>query len=131
MEDEWLTLQQTAALLGVHPGTVRNWSDKGLLPVYRTRGRHRRFKRAEVELWASTSRGGDAVDPASVIQAALRSIRLRISEGKLEGEAWYRTLNDEARRQYRESAQGAFPGPDALCRGRRREWTGRGARHRV
>ena len=108
MEEDWLTLQETAALLGVHPGTVRNWADKGLLPVYRTRGRHRRFKRAEVELWASTSRGGDAVDPASVIQAALRSIRLRISEGKLAGEPWYRTLDDEARKQYRESAQGSF-----------------------
>ena len=110
MEDEWLTLQQTAALLGVHPGTVRNWSDKGLLPVYRTRGQHRRFKRAEVELWASTSRGGDSVDPASVVQAALRSIRLRISEGKLAGESWYKTLDDEARKQYRESAHGLFQG---------------------
>ena len=110
MEDEWLTLQQAAALLGVHPGTVRNWSDKGVLPVYRTRGRHRRFKRAEVELWASTSRGGDSVDPASIIQAAMRSIRLRISEGKLEGESWYRMLDDEARKQYRESAQALFQG---------------------
>lgn len=110
MEDDWLTLQQTAALLGVHPGTVRNWSDKGVLPVYRTRGGHRRFKRLEVELWASTSRGGDTIDPASVVQAALRSIRLRISEGKLAGEPWYRTLDDEARRQYRESAQALFQG---------------------
>jgi excisionase family DNA binding protein len=109
-EDEWLTLQQAAALLGVHPGTVRNWSDKGLLPVYRTRGRHRRFKRLEVELWASTSRGGDAVEPGSVIQAALRSIRLRISEGKLESESWYRKLDTEARTQYRESAHTLFQG---------------------
>jgi excisionase family DNA binding protein len=108
--DEWLTLQQTAVLLGVHPGTVRNWADKGVLPVYRTRGRHRRFKRAEVELWASTARGGDSVEPASIIQAALRSIRLRISEGKLAGESWYRMLDDEARKQYRESAQALFQG---------------------
>ncbi|MFH1183799.1 MAG: helix-turn-helix domain-containing protein [Chloroflexota bacterium] len=110
MEDEWLTLQQAAALLGVHPGTVRSWSDKGLLPVYRTRGGHRRFKRGEVELWASTSRGTDAVDPASVVQAALRSIRLKISEGQLAEEAWYRKLDDEARKQYRESAQTLFQG---------------------
>jgi excisionase family DNA binding protein len=110
MEDEWLTLQQTAALLGVHPGTVRNWADKGVLPVYRTRGRHRRFKRAEVEVWASTSRGGDNVDPASIIQAAMRSIRLRISEGKLAGEPWYQMLDEAARKQYRESAQVLFQG---------------------
>src|SRR5512138_914565 len=106
--DDWLTLQQAATLLGVHPGTVRNWSDKGVLPVYRTRGGHRRFKRAEVELWASTSRGDDKIDPASIIQAALRSIRLRISEGKLADEPWYRKLDDDSRKQYRESAQSLF-----------------------
>ncbi|HET6845446.1 MAG TPA: helix-turn-helix domain-containing protein [Anaerolineales bacterium] len=109
-KDDWLTLQEAATLLGVHPGTVRNWSDKGVLPVYRTRGGHRRFKRAEVELWASTSRGDDKIDPASIIQAALRSIRLRISEGKLADEPWYRSLDDDARTQYRESAQTLFQG---------------------
>ena len=44
----WLSLREAAQLLGVHPGTVRNWADKGLLPVYRTRGGpglHRKEKR--------------------------------------------------------------------------------------
>lgn len=107
---DWLSLRQAAELLGVHPGTVRSWSDKGLVPVYRTRGGHRRFKRGEVELWASTARGGDPVDPAGAIQAALRSIRLKISEGQLAEEPWYPKLDDEARRQYRESGQTLFHG---------------------
>jgi len=107
---EWLTLHEAAALLGVHPGTLRSWSDKGLLPVYRTQGKHRRFKRGELELWASTARGGDSVAPSSVVQAALRSIRVKISEGRLDEEAWYRKLDDEARRQYRESAHTLFQG---------------------
>ena len=107
---DWLSLHEAAVLLGVHPGTVRSWSDKGLLPVYRTRGGHRRFRRGEVELWASTSRGGDAIDPAGVMQAALRSIRVKISAGQLEGEGWYQRLDEEARRQYRESAQTLFQG---------------------
>jgi excisionase family DNA binding protein len=110
MTDEWLTLQQAAQLLGVHPGTVRSWSDKGKIPVHRTRGGHRRFKRAEVELWASTSRGRESVDPEGVVQAALRNIRLRISEGELADQAWYQRLDDKAREQYRESARTLFQG---------------------
>jgi len=107
---DWLSLRDAAKLLGVHPGTVRSWADKGLLPVYRTRGGHRRFKRNEVELWASTSRGQEAIDPASVVQAAVRNIRLKISEGRLAAEPWYRNLDEEARGQYRESAQSLFRG---------------------
>lgn len=110
MSDEWLSLHEAAALLGVHPGTVRSWADKGQLPVYRTRGGHRRFKRGEVELWASTARGGDAIDPAGVMQAAMRSIRMKISEGQLSEEPWYARLDEEARKQYRESAQPLFQG---------------------
>jgi hypothetical protein len=54
-----------------------------------------------VELWASTARGGDVIDPASVVQAALRSIRMKISEGQLSEEPWYARLDEEARQQYR------------------------------
>jgi len=46
---EWLTLSQAAALLGVHPSTVRRWADHGDLPVKLTPGGHRRFRRAELE----------------------------------------------------------------------------------
>ena len=45
-----LTTTEVAHLLHVHPNTVRQWANKGLLPVYRlgTRG-DRRFKREDVE----------------------------------------------------------------------------------
>ncbi len=107
---EWVSVNEAAAVLGVHPGTVRVWSDKGMLPVYRTRGGHRRYKRSEVELWANTARGGEAVDAASVVQAATRNIRMQISDGRLEAEPWYQKLDDEARAQYRESARSLFSG---------------------
>ena len=108
--EDWLTLHGAAQLLGVHPGTVRSWADKGQLPVYRTQGGHRRFKRQEVELWASTARDSRGIDPANVMQAALRNIRMRISEGQLAQEGWYRRLDETARSQYRESAQTLFQG---------------------
>ena len=45
MNDEWLSLSDAAKLLGVHPSTVRLWSDKGVLPTHRTSGGHRRYRR--------------------------------------------------------------------------------------
>ena len=72
MIKKWLTLKQAAMLLGVHPSTVRSWSDKSLLLVSRTRDGHRRFERPEAELRASTARRGDIVDPARAVQPALR-----------------------------------------------------------
>jgi excisionase family DNA binding protein len=109
-DDEWLSLHEVAVLLGVHPSTVRIWSDKGLLPVYRTQGGHRRFKQNEVLLWANTSRNRQTLDPVDVVQAAVRNIRLRISEGRLEAESWYQKLDEAARTQYRQSAHPLLQG---------------------
>jgi excisionase family DNA binding protein len=109
-EDQWLSLHAAAELLGVHASTVRIWSDKGLLPVYRTRGGHRRFKRSEVLLWAEASRGEQVVDPLSVVQAAVHKIRVQISDGRLQSEQWYQKLDEGARTQYRHSAHTLFQG---------------------
>jgi len=45
-----LTTSEVAHLLHVHPNTVRQWANKGLLRAYRlgTRG-DRRFKRKDVD----------------------------------------------------------------------------------
>lgn len=110
MEEDWLSLHEAAELLGVHPGTVRIWSDKGLLPVHRTKGGHRRYKHSEVELWANTARSQPGIEPARVVQAGMRNIRLQISEGRLEAESWYQKLDAAARLQYRGSAHTLFQG---------------------
>lgn len=108
---EWLSLSEAAKLLGVHPSTIRNWSDQGLLPVHRTQGGHRRFLRSEVELW-SQSRQVDAgpADFNLVVQNALRNTRVQIAEGRLKDEAWYRKLDEEARDQYRRSGRSLLQG---------------------
>ena len=109
-DDQWLSLHAAAEILGVHASTVRIWSDKGLLPVYRTKGGHRRYKKSEVLLWAESARGIQTIDPLSVVQAAVHNIRMQISEGHLEGEGWYQKLDENARRQYRQSAHTLFQG---------------------
>ena len=104
-DKEWLTLSQVAGLLGVHPSTVRLWSDRGRIPVYRTLGNHRRYILSEVELFAQTSRLTGRMEPENIIQFALRRIRFKIDKGQLEAEAWYQNLSDDAREQYRKSGR--------------------------
>ncbi len=103
MTDEWLSLSDAAKLLGVHPSTVRLWSDKGVLPTHRTSGGHRRYRRDEVLLWSNTAREV-RVEPEGVMQMAMKNVRVQIGEANLESEGWYQKLDEKARLQYRESA---------------------------
>ncbi len=48
--DSLLSVAQAAALLGVHPNTIRTWTDAGRLTAYRINARgDRRFRRRDVE----------------------------------------------------------------------------------
>ncbi len=48
-QTEWYTLSEASKVLGVHPATVRQWSDEGKIGAFRTPGGHRRFVRADIE----------------------------------------------------------------------------------
>lgn len=110
MTTDWLRLSEVAKIIGVHPGTVRNWSNQGLLPVHRTQGGHRRYKRSEVDLWLQSKEADRPLDARLVVQNALRNTRFRISEGRLEAEDWYIKLDEEAREQYRLSGRNILHG---------------------
>ena len=112
MADEWLTLSNAAKLLGVHPSTVRLWSDKGALPVHKTQGGHRRYKRGEILLWAETNSksGEEAIEPEGMMNEVVKNVRMQISEGRLQEESWYQKLDEDARAQYRMSARSLFQG---------------------
>ena len=112
MTDEWLSLSEAAKLLGVHPSTVRLWSDKGVLPVHKTQGGHRRYKRGEILLWAETNSRSkvEALEPEGMMQEVVKNVRMQISEGRLEAESWYQKLDADARMQYRMSARSLFQG---------------------
>lgn len=99
---EWLTLNDAAILLGVHPSTVRMWSDKGILPTHRTSGGHRRYRRAEIEVWQETARFQPPMETSNAMQNAIGQIRMQVADGRLEAEAWYKKLDDPARTQYRQ-----------------------------
>jgi excisionase family DNA binding protein len=46
VQDEWLSVADVAAELGMHPSTVRKWANDGLLPGMRIGRRQWRFRRS-------------------------------------------------------------------------------------
>lgn len=62
--DALLSVAQAAALLGVHPNTIRTWTDAGRLAAFRINSRgDRRYRRNDVE--ALLAEGAGASSPAS------------------------------------------------------------------
>ena len=54
--EAWLSLNQAAQRLGVHPTTLRRWADSGEVPVMLTPGGHRRFSMADLDQFAEERR---------------------------------------------------------------------------
>ena len=105
-QKEWLTLSEVARILGVHPSTVRIWANQGKIPVHRTSGGHRRFRRSELELWLMARQQEHDINiPHDFIQATLRQVRMQADEGILAQQPWYQKLTPEVREQYRRSGQ--------------------------
>jgi len=100
--ETWLSLSRAAAFLGVHPGTLRLWADQGKVPVQRTPGGHRRFRRSDLEaVLAAGSPPQGQSSLQAVVYSALGRVRLGASEGSLATALWYRQLSEAAREQQR------------------------------
>jgi excisionase family DNA binding protein len=54
-DPDWLTLGQAAKYLGVAQSTLRKWSDKEMIPAFYTPGRHRRYRRADLDAFLERS----------------------------------------------------------------------------
>lgn len=105
MSTEWLSIRQAAEILGVHPSTVRLWADKGILPVHRTEGGHRRFRKSDLQIWQKSRTNSAETISSALTERILDAIRQKIIAGDLQKEDWYQQLNDEARGQYRASGK--------------------------
>lgn len=105
MPGNWLSLKEVSEILGVHPSTVRNWANQGVLPVHRTQGGHRRFQRDEINLWMQSQELNDQDDSNELFQNALKFARVQISEAHLEEQVWYRKIDESGRASYKMSGR--------------------------
>lgn len=105
---EWVSLRKAADILGVHPATVRNWADKGDIASRRTPGGHRRFNRDELMRYAQSQGELPPVEVQVIIQNALGSTRMQISEDNLESVPWYAAMSDKTRQEMRGQGRAAL-----------------------
>jgi MerR family transcriptional regulator, light-induced transcriptional regulator len=69
--DDLLTTAEAAALVGTGASSIKRWADTGALPCVRTIGKHRRFRRSDVERLLEGAPIDDrALDPPEPTAAA-------------------------------------------------------------
>ncbi len=106
--DKLLGITQAAKLLGVHPLTLRNWTERGYIPFYRTPGGHRRFSRKELLAFLATMNQSSPED--GMVSAAKQAVRSAIAALPLETPVLAMqdkgaTLHDEQREGMRSVGQ--------------------------
>ena len=57
-----LNVGEAATYLGVSAASLRSWSDKGLVPVYRTPGGQRRYSRDDLDRFIESMRQPSRAD---------------------------------------------------------------------
>ena len=77
-DERLLTIGQAAELLGVHPLTIRNWSEKGTIRCLRTPGGHRRYRLQDLQR-AIASPQDDPATAAAIAELARHAVRAALS----------------------------------------------------
>ena len=99
-----MSLGAVSRALGINEATLRQWADRGRLPVYRTPGGHRRFLREDVEALVRQRSNGAAVDSSRADDPeapVLRRIRRKISQVDYSQQAWMESFQAEGRDRMR------------------------------
>lgn len=89
-EKKWLSLKEASKLLGIHPVTLRIWSDAGKIPCTRTPGGHRRFAEEDIrELYENEPGRAEVNDVEAKVQGALERARWELSRHGIRVSDWY------------------------------------------
>ena len=96
----WMSLGEVSRTLDINEATLRQWADRGRLPVFRTPGGHRRFLREDVEalMQGSVSAATTGPDPEEMV---LRRIRRKLSQMDPSVQTWIGGFQAEGRDRMR------------------------------
>jgi excisionase family DNA binding protein len=100
-DEQLLSITKAAKILGIHPLTLRNWSEKGQIPFYRTPGGHRRFRQQDLlDFMAGMSQNTEAKEMALVntTHQALRRVLAKPSPTPtVVRPVWQQNLSEQQR----------------------------------
>jgi excisionase family DNA binding protein len=97
-DPSWLSLDEAAKRLNVHPATLRDWADKGRIRAMRTPGGHRRFSEADVKELGAHQKP----DLSLLMHATVGQARIATRGGRLASESWYASFDDASKARQRE-----------------------------
>ena len=92
-----MSLGEVCRALEINETTLRQWADRGRLPVYRTPGGHRRFLREDVDALLGRIQDTET-DPEDL---ALEQIRRKLSQADVSEQAWMESFQAEGRDRMR------------------------------
>ncbi len=96
----WFTLSEASRILGVHPATIRQWSDEGKLPAFRTPGGHRRFAREDIDRMLQVRPIRGAGLQTYLVEETVERTRKGLPEAMAHA-AWAHNLPEDERGHWR------------------------------
>ena len=105
-QPRWLTLSEAAQFLGVHPSTVRRWTDDGDLHCMRTPGGHRRFLQDDLQAFLASREHDSAVaSPDALADTLIRHTRHEMTAENVDKKPWIAAFDVSERAMRRESGR--------------------------
>jgi len=96
--EEWLTVHDACALIGVAPATLRRWSAAGDVQAFTTPGGHRRFARSTIlSLLPSGPRQRPTLERLGATPEHMTGVIRRHLEQACRGMSWLTALSEEER----------------------------------
>jgi len=115
----WLSLDEAAKKLNIHPSTLRDWTDKGKIRTFRTPGGHRRFTEADIAAFGAQA----SPDLSLFMDATVGHARLFASGGRLASESWYSRFDEAAKARQRQLGTDLVQALVAFLGDPERSWT--------
>lgn len=101
LASQWISLNEAAKRLGVHPATLRRWADTGEIQVMVTPGGHRRFSAADLDRFAEERHRLRVVTGIEQVWAEQVLTQARTEISRHRADPWLSVFDESAREHKR------------------------------